>query len=93
VGVLLKLVAEDQGLREGRVKDPLLAARYGRGAGDLELAVQVSPILVGQLDPVRRNRRYLLAAMEGLPQAVQLDWCWWRCPELPGVQPSAAPSL
>ena len=57
VGVLLKLVAEDRGLREGRVKDPQLAAGYGRGAGDLELAVQVSPILVGQLDPVRRNRR------------------------------------
>jgi len=51
VGVLRKLVAEDRGLREGRVKNPLLATGYGRGAGDLELAVQVSPIGVGQLDP------------------------------------------
>jgi len=92
VGVLLKLVAEDRGLCEGRVKDPLLAARYGRGAGDLELAVQVSPIGVGQLDSVRRNRRHLLAAMEGLPQAVPLDWCWRQCLGVLGVQSSTRPA-
>jgi hypothetical protein len=48
---------------------------------------------VGQLDPVRRNRRHLLAAMEGLPQAVPLDWCWRQCLGVPGVQSSMAPSL
>jgi hypothetical protein len=93
VGVLRKLVAEDRGLREGRVKDPLLVAGYGRGVGDLELAVQVSPIGVGRLDPVRRNGRHLVAAMEGLPQAVPLDWCWRQCLGVPGVQSSTAPSL
>ena len=68
---------------------PVLTERIAKPAGGHDcqaLGVRISL-------PAGKGAYYLLAVMDGFPQAVPLDWRWRRCPESAGARSSTEPSL